>query len=179
MEVALALGIVGFALVGLIGAIPLAANVGQQSITQSRAASIASTIFTNFRNSPFGNAPYLDAAPGADPSTAATVSLDIKTTGDSLTYFAYFDEVTTSAPSPTTDTRRLHFVSTAPTGVPVYQITLRFNNHPAGTLAPYSTGSAGASTTHAQANSIEVSVAALAHPGDVYRFSSVVANRSE
>ena len=139
VEVALALGIVGFALVGLIGAIPLAASVGQQSIAQGRAASIASTIFTNFRTSSFSLAPYLDPAPGASATAATAVNLDTRTTPDSLSYFAYFDEVTTTAPSPTTDARRLHFVAAVPAGVPVYQITLRFNNNPAGTLAPYAT----------------------------------------
>ncbi len=179
VEVALALGIAGFVLVGLIGAIPLASSVGQQSIAQSRAASIAGTIFTNFRASTFSTTPYLDAAPGAAATTAGPLlNLNKVSTGDSTTYYAYFDEVTTTAPASTTDERRLHFVTTAPGGFPAYQITLRFNNHPAGTLAPYQT-TASPTDQHAQANAIEVSIYALAHPRDVYRFSSVIANRAE
>ena len=172
VEVALALGIAGFALAGLIGAIPLASSVGQQSIAQSRAASIASTIFANLRAQRFSAAPYLD-----DGTT--TVNLDSQSA--TLTYYAYFDETVTCVPS-SEDERRLHFMSTAPTAAAtggvtnnsIFQITLHFNNNPAGTLAPYPT-STGA--THAQANAIEASVFATAHPKDVYRFSTVVANR--
>ena len=174
VEVALALGIAGFALAGLIGAIPLASDVGRQSITQNRAASIASTIFANFRAKPFSTVPYLDAASGASDSSASSVNLNSVSTGDSKTYYAYFDEVTTTVTAG--EARRLHFVAAAPAGTTAFQITLHFNNNPAGTLAPYATAS---TTTHAQANAVEASIFAVARPKEVYRFSSVVANRSE
>ena len=171
VEVALALGIAGFALAGLIGAIPLASSVGQQSIAQSRAASIASTIFANLRAQKFSLASYLD--------DGTTVNLDTRSAA--LTYYAYFDE-TVSSTAGGGDERRLHFVSAPPTAAAVgaatnnalYQVTLNFNTNPAGTLAPYP-NSAG--TPHAQATAIEASVHATAHPKDVYRFSTVVANR--
>ena len=172
VEIAIALGIVGFVVTGLIGAIPLASNLGQQSIAQSRAASIAGTIFANFRAASFRATPYLDPAPNAGATTGGTpLNLDQKSIADSITYFAYFDEVTTTAP--TSDERRLHFVAAAPSGVTAYQITLHFNNDPPGTLKP------DATTPHAEANAIEASISAVAHPKDVYRFSSVIANRSE
>ena len=95
-----------------------------------------------------------------------------------MTYYAYFDE-TTSAPTNGGDQRRLHLLSQQPAGsasLSLYQVTLRFNNNPPGTLLPYA---AAAGTTHAQANAIELSIFSLARPKDVFRFSSVVANRSE
>ena len=168
VEVALALGIAGFTLAGLIGAIPLASNIGQQSIVQSRAASIASTIFANLRAQKFSAASYLDDGP--------TVNLDSPSSNPTYCY-AYFDETVSSAPGGG-DERRLHFVSTPPVGGtmnnPVYQVTLRFDTHPAGTLAPYPTSTV---TAHAQATSVEASIYATARPKDVYRFSTVVANR--
>ena len=166
VEVALALGIAGFVLVGLIGAIPLASNVSQQSVTQGRSSSIASTIFTSLRTQKFGAVSYLDGGAG----TALDLN-SLTTSSSAVTYFAYFDETMTTAPA--NDERRLHFVSAAPTGVMAYHVTLRFNNNPPGTLAPTGT------TPHAEANAVELSIYSLAQPKDIYRFSSVVANRAE
>lgn len=167
VEVALALGIAGFVLAGLIGAIPLASDVGRQSITQNRAASIASTVFASFRAQKFSAASLLDD--GSD-----TINLNKSDTP--AAYRAYFDE-TVSATA--TDPRRLHFVpasATLPASAandPLFSVTLRLNNNPPGTLAPDTT------TPHAQANAVEVSIVAVTRPKDVYRFSSVIANRSE
>ena len=170
IETALALGLVGFALVGVIGAIPLAMDSGRQSIAQTRAASVADTVFTNFRTQPFGAVQLLD-----QPSDA--VNLNTRTVGDSnaLTIFAAFDEVPSAAPAD--DNRRLHFLRAAPVGVPSYRIVLRFDNHPPGTLAPYQ--SAPGVPPHAQAAGVEASVSPENRPNEVYRFASVIANRSE
>ena len=179
IEIALSLGIVGFALVGIVGAIPLAMNNSRLSIAQSRAASVAATIFTNFRAQPFGAVPYTDSA-------TPTINLDIQTatydptTGldsASVTYYAAFDEVPSSAPS--SDARRLHFSTSAPTSGVLYKIILHFNNNPTGTLAPYPTTPSAPTVLHAQANAIEATITESDHPNDKFRFSSVIANRSE
>lgn len=167
VEVALALGIAGFVLVGLIGAIPVASNVGRQSIEQTRAASIAATVFTSLRAGKF------DAAFLTDNGTD---TINLHTSTSPSDYQAYFDETASTA---STDARRLHFVAatdTLPANVAngaVYVVTLRLNNNPPGTLKPDTT------SPHAQANAVEVSIHAVAHPKDVYRFSSVVANRTD
>ena len=170
IETALALGLVGFALVGLIGAIPLAMNNGRQSIAQTRAASVAGTVFANLRTQPFDAVQLLDA-------TGKAIDLNTRTTGDNdqTTFLAVFDEVPSAAP--TDDARRLHFVGVAPAGALAYRVVLRFDNHPAGTLAPYQT--APDAPWHAQANGIEASISPQERPDEVFRFASVVANRSE
>ncbi|MBE7157539.1 MAG: hypothetical protein INR62_03735 [Rhodospirillales bacterium] len=165
VEVALALGIAGFVLVGLIGAIPVASNVGRQSIEQSRAASIAGTVFTSLRAGKFNAASLADSG---------TDTINLHTSTSPSDYQAYFDE-TVSATS--TDARRLHFLAAsealpAAANGAVYVVTLRLNNNPPGTLTPDTT------SPHAQANAVEVSIHAVARPKDVYRFSSVVANRT-
>ncbi len=164
VEVALALGIAGFVLVGLIGAIPLASSVGRQSIEQNRAISIAGTIFASLRAGKFGAETLLDD--GSDAFNMNTLSK----TSAPKTYYAYFDEVVASTSS---DERKLHFASAAQAGATNYQVTLHFDNNPTGTLAYPS------SANHAQANAVEVSIHAVARPADVYLFSSVVANRME
>lgn len=170
IETALALGLVGFALVGIIGTLPLAMNNGRQSIAQTRAASVAGTVFTNFRTQPFGAVQLLD-------DSSATIDLNTQTAGadNAVTFFAAFDETPSTAPAD--DSRRLHFLRTAPVGMPSYRIALRFDNHPAGTFAPYQ--NAPSAAWHAQANGVEASISPQNRPGEVYRFASVVANRSE
>ena len=167
VEVALALGIAGFVLVGLIGAIPVASNAGRQSIEQSRAASIAGTIFASLRAGKFSAVSLADSG---------TDAINLNTSTSPSDYRAYFDETVSAA---STDARRLHFVTateTLPAAAAVgavYVITLRLNNNPPGTLAP------GTTTPHAQANAVEVSIHTVARSKDVYRFSSVGANRTE
>lgn len=178
VEVALALGIVGFALVGIVGAIPMALNNGRLSIAQTRAANVAGTIFTNFRTQPFSAVQYLDAS-----AAAATLDLDVMVTTnatakndpvhDPLTFYAAFDEVPSAANA---NDAQLHFSAT-PTGAPCYTVVLRFDNHPAGMLAPYQPAPNAA--LHAQGSGIEASIFETDRPGDVFRFDSVIANRSQ
>lgn len=186
VEVALALGVVGFALVGIVGALPVAMNNGRLSIAQTRAASIAGTIFAKFRAQPFSTVQYLD------DSSAGTINLNSRTpdptvvgdTSDLLKFYASFDEMVTT---PSADARRLHFSTIKPANGPSYRIMMRFNNSPAGMLAPYQTTAGG--VKHAQGNAIEISIFDANIPediilkgqrsSDVFRFDSVVANRSE
>ena len=177
VEIALSLGIVGFALVGLIGAIPLAAGTAAQSVAQTRAASVAETVFASFRAQSFGSVQYLDTAPQSAPASGDAINLNAKSTdvSDNVTFFATFDEVPSSAPQD--DARRLHFLRQAPAGVIAYQIVLRFDNQPRGTLAPYALSPAVAK--HAQGNAIEASISVLDHPKDVYHFTSIIANRAD
>ena len=64
-----------------------------------------------------------------------------------------------------------------PTFTASYQIVLRFNNKPDGTLEPYIVVPKGGK--HAQANSIEASISMADHPLDVFYFTSLVANRTK
>lgn len=202
VEIALALGIVGFALVGIIGAIPLAMNSGRQSIAQSRAASVANAMFANFRSQPFGAVQYVDVPVGGTVSADSIINLNAMATDESdttgafakmpLTVYASFDEAVTDAA--TNDARRLHFSKTASSGALAYRVVLRFNNNPFntkagasnpdGTLPPYqvllnNSIPTGSTVTRAQANSIQASIYERDRPGDVYRFNTVIANRLE
>ena len=60
VEVTLALGIVTFGLVGVVGVLPTALASGRQSFDQNRAAAIANTIFASLRSQPFSKVGYLD-----------------------------------------------------------------------------------------------------------------------
>ena len=167
VEVALALGIVAFVLVGLIGAIPVASDAGRRSIEQTRAASIADTVFASLRAGKFSASSLLDDG---------TDAINLNKSDSPADYQAYFDETVSTATA--NDARRLHFIlasATVPSAAVnmAYLVTLHLNNNPPGTLTP------DATSPHAQANAVEVSIHAAARPKDVYRFSSVVANRTE
>ena len=194
VEIALALGIVGFALVGIVGALPVAMNNERLSVAQTRAASLANTLFANFRAQPFDIVQYVDggvndAAPTV-VGASGTLNLNTKTSniGDNVTIYAYFDETAASALAG--DERRLHFQSTIPTtGGLYYTIVLRFDNNPTPSpsaanpspaplfLPPYVAAPGGA--MHAQANAVEASITEAGRPRDVFHFNTVIANRSE
>lgn len=201
VEVTLAVGIMAFSLVGILGVLPLALNSGRQSFDQARASAIANTVFTNIRSQPFGEVRYLDnqfnsdgVPTGAGGSTlnlnalgyvASSGSTSTTTAPDSVKFYAKFLDVPID-----TDTdqlgnqRRLCFMDTLPyraSGIypDYYQVTLYFNNQPDGTIVPSSREPARVG----QANRITMVVssaptlAGTAPLHDPYRFVTTVANR--
>ncbi len=72
VEVTLALGIVTFGLVGVVGVLPTALASGRQSSDQNRAAAIANTLFASFRSQSFTKICYVDSQ--FDPSGAPSTS---------------------------------------------------------------------------------------------------------
>lgn len=200
VEVALALGVVGFALVGIVGALPVAMNNERMSVAQTRAATVANTIFARFRAQPFGAVSYSDD--DVDP-TKFTLNLNDRNTvlhtdptqdDPVVVADAVFDEAITPAQAATADGRRLHIYADpnkVPKGTPSYKVVFRFKNNPPGMLAPYKDASG---TLHAQGSAIEISVFQDAQPTnkdystqgknpprstDIYRFNTVIANRTQ
>ena len=205
IEVALALGIIAFALVAIVGSVPLAMNTGRLSIAQNRAATVAATLFANLRSWPFNAVRCLD--PDYKTNTSSlTINLNLMVTTKSDTstgyptgtpdsnapvkFFAAFSETTATASTDPrfNDPRRLFFFGTLPTSQPrflllhppttgpYYTIVLRFNNNPAGTLTPYKLTPTSA-TVYAEANGIEASIFESDRPNDIFRFTTVISNR--
>ncbi len=188
VEVTLALGIVTFALVGVIGVLPVAMNSSRQSFDKNRAAAIAETLFTSFRSQPFQDVGYLDEqfdANGQALTSPHVAPLDlngVSTTTTEVKFYATFldnNTAVTTASDPYGAQRRLYFGSTT-TGGADYLVRMHFNNQPAGSvITPIaSTPPNGQPTVPAQANQVELIISAVSRPQDQYRFMSIVANRT-
>lgn len=199
VEVTLAVGIMAFSLVGVLGVLPLAMNSGRQSFNQARASAVANTIFASIRNQPFSDVHYLDSqfdATTGQPITGASDTLDLNILGaaagnnnvtssapnmDSRKFYAKFPDVPGSAsddPSTATTARHIAFTSAQPPGGADYQVTMYFNNQPDGTIVPSNT----AAGRVGQANCIVLVVSSAVSDGsntlrDPYRFVTTVANR--
>ena len=72
VEVTLALGIVTFVLVAIVGVMPVAMTSGRRSFDQNRAAAIADTLFSSFRSQPFNAVGYVDDQFDEEKGTTAT-----------------------------------------------------------------------------------------------------------
>jgi uncharacterized protein (TIGR02598 family) len=179
VEVSIALGLVGFAMVGIMGALPLAMNSGRQSIEQSRAASMAGTIFASFRAQPFTQVRYVDEqfvyaankdVTLVDQPKPDLLNLSTVTGSNTVKFYAAIVDLKFDPSSSTQtviinpDSRTLHFTASKQPDSG-YQIVLHFANQPDGMLK---TG---------MANRVEITITALGNPRDAYRFSSVIANR--
>ena len=183
IEVTLALGIVAFSLVGIIGVLPIAATSSRQSFDQNRAAAIGETVFSSFRSQPFQSVCYLDEQLNADGTAmtspaVAPIDLDSSTlnstatTGTPVTcYVTFLDPGTSVSTSDAYGTQRhLLFSRTQSTGAD-FLVTMYFNNQPDGmAIAPQS-------PVPAEANRVELVIAAVSNPTNKYRFVSTVANR--
>lgn len=187
VEMALALGVVGFVLVGIVGALPVAMNNERISVAQTRASSVANTVFARFRAQPFGTVLYADDNPTGllDLNTWNTIPASNPIQDNPVVLAdAVFDEAINAS---ATDSRRLHIYSdprNVPVGTPSFKIVFRFNNSPPGMLSPYTDASG---KKRAQGNVIELSVYQDARPldtnyvptaTDVYHFTTVIANRA-
>ena len=189
VEVTLALGLVTFVLVAVIGTMPLALSSGRQSFDQNRAAAVADSLFASFRSQSFSNVCYLDSQfqeDGATTTPDAGLNLNKLTTTSAPQQFyaSFLDANAASTGDSFGDQRKLAFIPAsgrAPAGAS-YLITLYFNNKPDGmTIPASSTGAqsdpASGSTTPAQANQIEMIVSPVGQPANKYHFVSTIANR--
>lgn len=193
VEVTLALGIVTFAMLSVVGVLPTALASGKQSLDQNRAAAIASTLFASFRSQPFSKVGYLDVhfrsdgnTPTDSAQTVSPLNLNSIVQGgvDTVQFYATFLNVN----SEVIDTnsygtqRRFSLTASKPETGASYLVTLSFNNAPDGmVLQPPRDNQA--SSPPAQANQIAMVIspanqATNIQTGVSYRFVSTVANRS-
>ena len=183
VEVTLALGIVTFGLVGVVGVLPVALASGRQSFDQNRAAAIANTIFTSIRSQPFDKVSYLDdqfASDGVTPATtsaAPVLNLNSSTqtslqptlqaggtpssvSSNMVQFYATFLDVATESDASLTAygaQRRLSFTAAKPKEGTSYLVTLFFNNAPDG-MVIHPPADNQAANPPAQANRIDLLV---------------------
>lgn len=185
VEVTIALGIVAFGLVAILGVLPVAFTTSRTSINQTRATGIMETVFAGMRAQPFTSATigagllYPDANP-APPPPAFTVNLANLTTTDTLVLFTVLTE--TEPTGNNLDPRRMRFVANSgdlntvmqQTGGATsgYELVFHFNNQPDGMPIP---GLANRVTLNVRAANGAKTTATGA--GEVYSFVTVIANR--
>ena len=202
VEVTLALGLVTFVLVAVLGTVPVALSSGRQSFDQNRAAAVADSLFASFRSQSFSNVCYLDSQFGEDGATTTPgtgLNLNNMSTAANATapsndptnrtapqqfYASFLDANATSSGDAFGSQRKLAFVQAgagAPAGAS-YLVTLYFNNKPDGmTITATDAGTQGdpaaGSGTPAQANQIEMVISPVGQPANKYHFVSTIANR--
>ena len=187
VEITLALGIVSFALVGIIGVLPTALNSSRQSLDKSRAVIVADTLFASFHSQPFQTVGYLDSQfnpDGSLMSSSGTIDLNIwntpvgSTTYETICYATFLDASTSTSATDYGTSRRLRFAST-PSGGADYLVKMHFNNQPDGmAIQPVPGTPNGQPTVPAQANRVELIISATGRPKDQYHFVTTVANRT-
>lgn len=122
IEVVLALGVVGFSLVAILGVFPTGLAANRSSVSDTRAAQIANAVTAT-----------IDAQGAAFSNVQCyglTLDLAALTTGD-----ADIRKLYVSYPSPTTPV-----VSATQTADSIYTVELRFNNDPPLNAAPTTLG---------------------------------------
>ena len=179
VEVTLALGLVTFVLVAVLGTVPVAITSGHQSLDQNRAAAVANSLFASFRSQAFNNVCYVDSQfldDGVTPTTTAgsaasggTSSLDLNQLTPASTpvhfYASFLDPGSVNGSDADTfgEQRRLCFTPYTDGsaiqqrgGAANYFVILSFNNTPPGmtTIVP-------SATIPAQANQIRMLVLPL------------------
>jgi uncharacterized protein (TIGR02598 family) len=197
IEVTLALGIVAFALVGILGVMPLALSSERQGVDEGRAAAVATTLFATFRQQPFQNVLYVDSQfdssgnPQTNPNPAAldlaTVTLRGTTTppytqGTVVTLYAKFlgvaSDVAPNNPDGSSDIvgnqRRLCFTSAAPAVGADYQVALSFSQ-PA-CVFPVSQPGVTPATNNGLAVQMEIVVTPIGRPQRQFHFESTIVN---
>ena len=184
VEVTLALGIVTFGLVGVVGVLPAALASGRQSFDQNRAAAIANTLFASFRSQPFNKVCYVDAqlsqTDGTTASGGGPAPVDLNQPTAVTFYAKFLNEATDTGDSADTfgAQRRLSFSTTQPAGGADYQIALNFNDQTAADGTTVSANKPDGMVTPGQACRLEVVISPISRPSSMYRFVSTVANRS-
>lgn len=173
IEVTLALGLVAFALVGILGVLPLAMGSGRASIEQTRAASIANTLFASFRSQPFTQVYYLTGNDSGGKGTPVNLATDTQpanpgTVSERQIYATFTDGLSHG--------EGVQFQSGSAQAE--YAVAIGFNNRPG--TNPGGADHSGATMPMAgMASQVDVAVYALDHPKDVYRYVSVIANRAQ
>ena len=169
IEVTIALGVVAFALIGILGALPLAMGNGRSSVEQTRSAAIANTLFVSLRSQPFTKAYYLTG----DGSTGKGAAINLATANQDCSkatpFYATFTDGSATGEG-------LQFQSARSDAE--YAVSLGFNNLPG--TDPGSTDHSNATMPIAgMASQVEIAVYAIDHPKDIYRYVSVIANRAQ
>ena len=183
VEVTLALGIVTFGLVGVVGVLPTALASGRQSLDQNRAASVANTVFASFRSQPFDKVGYLDEQFNSDgvtvsgssqapllnlnSSTQSSLQPSLQVGGPTPSvssnmvqfYATFLDVATESDPTVSAygEQRRLSFTATKPSTGTSYLVTMFFNDAPDGMVIQPPANNPAANPP-AQANRIDLLV---------------------
>ena len=189
VEVTLALGIIAFGLVAILGVLPVAFTTSRTSINQTRATGIAETVFAGVRAQPFTSAIigagllYPDAAP-TPPPAAFTVNLATRSNVETDTLILYAVLTDTASTGNTSDSRQMRFVANADDINAVtqqmggaasgYELVIRFNNQPDGMPA---VGLANRVTVSIRAANGLKSTTTKAGAGEIYSFVTVIANR--
>ena len=138
VEVVLALGIVAFAVVAILGLIPTALQTSHSSQDDTRAAQIAQSILAVFSEQQFSAVTFLeyDSTTG---SQSGSINFDLKSQNGTGANWAANNEGEVFIPGPP-----VKFL-TRPSGPPAapadtaqtYAVTVSFNNSPAGFDAQY------------------------------------------
>ena len=179
VEVTISLGLVAFALVGILGALPLAMDSGRYSFEQTRASNIANTLFATMRTQSFTQVFYITGRDNGDGTlTPGGVAIDLKNeSGPTKTrqfYAAITDPGLVLANPDAAKTFQnllgVRFLE-APTGAD-FGVRMYLNNQPGGASAP-TMPSVG------MANQVELQIYSISHPKDIYHFVSVIANRAQ
>ncbi len=89
IEIALALGIVAFAMVAILGMFPMALDAAKDSRIQSRVAVMGQSIFSDLRSGPHAAAPIVVGQPASE--AANIVEVDLNSTVPDV-YVAFDDE---------------------------------------------------------------------------------------
>ena len=181
VEVALALGIFAFALVAVLGTLPISSQTAREGMAGARAAQIAESLFASFRAQPFNAVCYVDAqfdpADGNTPSGTGPSPIDLRQAQtpagiddataanvDNQFLRFYAQVVETDSQVSAGDPVRMHYGLARP--AEGYQIVLHFTAAPSGV------------TGKGLVNRIDMKVSALDRPGSVYPFTSTLANRA-
>ena len=202
VEVTLALGIVTFGLVGVVGVLPTALSAGRQSFDQNRAAAIANTLLSSFRSQSFGSECYVDeqfSSDGTTPSGNGPTPINFNLAPSSggpgtVTFYAKFLSLasdTGNAADTFGTQRRLLFSASQPPGGADYQVALNFYDARPVTTTTTQNGATTQTTTTippsnvpdgmvttGQACRVEIVINSITRPGDQYHFVSTVANRN-
>ena len=182
VEITLALGIVAFGLVGIVGVLPIAMTSSRQSFDKSRAVAIADTLFASFRSQPFNEVGYyddqFDEYGTLKSTTSDALNLNTLTTSTTKTFYVTFLDASTVTGNSTDfgTQRRLRFTQAGPAGTN-YLVQMNFDNTPDGTVFT-SQQLTGPLAVPAQANRVELIISPISKPQDQYHFVSVVSNRT-
>lgn len=168
VEVTLSLGLVAFALVGILGALPLAMGSGRSSMEQTRAALIANTLLASLRSQPFTKVYYLTGDGSGHRGTPINLAADTQDAGKATPFYATFTDGLANGEG-------VQFQSSPAEAE--YAVALGYNNLP-GTQSGGADSSGATLPIAGMASQVEVAVWALGRPKDVYRCVSVIARRA-
>lgn len=183
VEVTLALGIITFGLVGVVGVLPTALSSGRQSFDQNRAAAIANTIFASIRSQPFDKVCYVDEQFDSNNGTALSGAgpnpIDLNQPQAATFYAKFLNAATDQDTSNAFGTqRRLSFSASPPTGGADYQVAFDFSDRTAADGTPIPANKPDGMLVTGQACRIELVISPVSRANSAFHFVSTVANRA-